>query len=612
MLSYAVVTPVRDEAPDLPRLAGCMAAQTHLPVAWVIVDNGSVDGTPRIAAELAREHDWIRVRRVPGQPVATRGAPVVRALRAGIEALGELPDVVVKVDADVSVGADHFARLTAEFAADGALGIASGTRHELQDDQWRRCHVTGTSVEGQCRAYRRRCLADVWPLEERIGWDGLDEMKANVLGWRTRTLRDLPFRHHRTVGERDASRIAAWVVQGRANHYMGYRPYYALLRALHRARRDATALALAWGYVAAAARGSPRCPDTGVRDYVRRQQGLRRLPARVREARGRAGEVDVLLVSQAGGHLMELIGLRRAWEPFSRAWVTIGSAGAQSLLRGERVVYASGPGPRSLDRLARNLVLAWRTLRRLRPSAVVTTGGAPAVPFAWIARALGIRVVYVECGGRVDGASLTGRLIAPVAHRVYVQWPELVTALPGARYRGRVRFSDALLPSVPAPAGVTTVLSVGTCNYPFDRLVRVADRLPDPGRVMVQGGFSRVQPERARSVDFLPFETLAASVREARTVITHAGIGSVLLARACGKRPIVVPRLPALGENVDDHQIAFARRLAADGLVTLVEDPERLPELLARDGDCAAHPDGEGGDPLAEDILAYLTRSGAL
>ena len=281
-MTYAVITPARDEAANLARLAECMLAQTQPPVAWIVVDNGSTDATPRVVEGLARRQPWIRGLRISGGPVPRRGGQVVRALEAGLAALGDGPEIVVKVDADVTLGPRYFEVLLAEFAADPRLGIASGSRHEWRRGAWRRQNITGTSVEGQCRAYRRGCLEQIWPLQPRLGWDGLDEMHANRLGWTTRTIRDLPFRHHRAIAERERSHLAAWVAQGEANHYMGYRPSYALLRALRRASDDPAALGLLWGYAVAAVLRRPQ--DEVARSHVRRQQALRRLPLRARES----------------------------------------------------------------------------------------------------------------------------------------------------------------------------------------------------------------------------------------------------------------------------------------------------------------------------------------
>jgi beta-1,4-N-acetylglucosaminyltransferase len=147
---------------------------------------------------------------------------------------------------------------------------------------------------------------------------------------------------------------------------------------------------------------------------------------------------DVMLVCSSGGHLQQMLALKPAWEPYSHVWVTFDKSDARSLLREERVVYAHSPTNRSIKNLVRNLVLAWRTLGVVRPRVLLTTGAGVAVPFAWLARLRRVRIVYVESFTRIEGPSLTGRLVAPVAQRVYVQWPEMVGRLSGARYAGNV------------------------------------------------------------------------------------------------------------------------------------------------------------------------------
>jgi UDP-N-acetylglucosamine:LPS N-acetylglucosamine transferase len=148
--------------------------------------------------------------------------------------------------------------------------------------------------------------------------------------------------------------------------------------------------------------------------------------------------VEVLLACSAGGHLLQLLALRDAWAPFTHEWVTDDRSDTRSLLDGERVTWAFWPTSRNLVTLFRNTRLAWRLVRRARPRVVLTTGAATAVPFAWIGRLFGARVVYVESITRIDGPSLSCRLIAPVASRVYVQWPELQASVRKARYAGTV------------------------------------------------------------------------------------------------------------------------------------------------------------------------------
>jgi len=283
-LSYGVVTPVLDEAAHLERLAECLAGQTRLPAAWIIVDQASTDGTYEIAASLADTHPWVVVEATNGGTLA-RGAPIVRAFQSGVEAFGWVPNLVVKVDADISVGPDHFERLLEAFAGDPGLGIAGGIGYEKQaDGVWRQRHGTGPAVWGACRAYRRECLRDIMPLEEHMGWDTLDLMKANLRGWKTQVFYDLSFQHHRVEGERDGHRFRTSMIQGEAAHFMGYRVSYLAARTLYRAPRDPAALGLLVGFMRSRLARRPRCADIELRAFVRNEQRWRKLPLRIREA----------------------------------------------------------------------------------------------------------------------------------------------------------------------------------------------------------------------------------------------------------------------------------------------------------------------------------------
>jgi len=152
---------------------------------------------------------------------------------------------------------------------------------------------------------------------------------------------------------------------------------------------------------------------------------------------------DVLLVCTAGGHLLQLWSLRDAWAGHRSAWVVGSHDGpdVESLLAGEDVQLAHSPAARSAKNLVLNLALAWRLVRSRRPRVMITTGAAVAVPFVWVAKLHGIPVAYVETLARANRPSLSCRLAAPAADRVYVQWPELQAAMPQARYAGTV-FSD--------------------------------------------------------------------------------------------------------------------------------------------------------------------------
>jgi hypothetical protein len=145
---------------------------------------------------------------------------------------------------------------------------------------------------------------------------------------------------------------------------------------------------------------------------------------------GPARRTVALLVCSSGGHLTQLHNLRGWWSGVERTWVTFDKADARSLLEGEHVVWAHHPTTRNVPNLVRNAILAWRTIRRVRPDVVVSTGAGVAVPFFAIGKLLGCKTVYVEVFDRVDSATLTGRLCAPFADRFLLQWEEQRSVYP--------------------------------------------------------------------------------------------------------------------------------------------------------------------------------------
>ena len=278
MLRYALITPARDERINLERLAGAVHAQAVRPDYWVVVDDGSTDGTRQYATELGLDDPAIVVVSTESASGELRNGRRqgrdLLAFQHGIRSLPAAVDVVVKVDADVNFAPDFFARLLAAFEADPKLAIAGGTCHELQDGEWHRRKVVPTAVWGATRAYRTECLDIVMGLEPSVGWDGIDEIQAQLAGYRTGTLLDLPFEHHRPEGQREASKLRAHALSGHAAWYMGYRPSYLMLRSLYRATADRAALGLMWGYAASAVSRAPRCGDPRVIAALRERQRL--------------------------------------------------------------------------------------------------------------------------------------------------------------------------------------------------------------------------------------------------------------------------------------------------------------------------------------------------
>lgn len=155
-------------------------------------------------------------------------------------------------------------------------------------------------------------------------------------------------------------------------------------------------------------------------------------------------------------------------------------------------------------------------------------------------------------------------------------------------------------------------VTVGTNEARFDRLLTAVDAVGAEEELVVQHGPSPVRPAGARCVAFLAWDEVVEHMRAARVVVAHAGVGSVLVAVANGKRPLVMPRLRRYREAVDDHQVVFANRLAEAGLVTVITDAQGLGRALREEREAPVLL--RSGTRLAEELRLYLVselRAGA-
>jgi biofilm PGA synthesis N-glycosyltransferase PgaC len=283
--AYAVVTPVKDEAEHLARTAATMLAQTHRPVQWVIVDDGSADGTRALAESFARSEPWIRAVGSAADGERARGGRVVRAFEHGRAQIDEPHELVVKLDGDIELPPHYFARVGDAFARDERAGIVGGrVLVPGRGGTWTPERVGRHTVHGAVKTYRVACLEDFGGLRASMGWDGIDEYGAKARGWKVIPIADLELRHHARRGSKQRW-WRARIEEGRGAHYMGYLPAFVLVRAGYRMLVERPPLlggaALLAGWTAAALRREPRVDDPLAIAALRAEQRgrLRRLPS---------------------------------------------------------------------------------------------------------------------------------------------------------------------------------------------------------------------------------------------------------------------------------------------------------------------------------------------
>jgi hypothetical protein len=270
---------VRDEIEHFARTAESLIAQEHRPVRWVVVDDGSTDGTRALAESYAAAHDWITVVGSGDEAGArARGGKIVRAFKRGQAEVTERHDVIVKLDADLFLPAHYFRWVMRVFADVPRAGVVGGVALVHDGSGWRGDTGLQTAVNGVAKAYRAACLEDMGGLPESMGWDGIDEFSARARGWTVHVLPELQLLHYRWRGRAQRWTVARWE-EGRANHYMGYRWDFMLFRVAYRSLVErppvlaslVTLTSFAWARL----RRRPQIPDAKARELLRREQGDR-------------------------------------------------------------------------------------------------------------------------------------------------------------------------------------------------------------------------------------------------------------------------------------------------------------------------------------------------
>ncbi len=149
-------------------------------------------------------------------------------------------------------------------------------------------------------------------------------------------------------------------------------------------------------------------------------------------------DIKVCLVSSSGGHLTHLYMLKPFWENRDHFWVTFDKEDARSLLEGEKMYPCYYPSNRSLKAMLINTFMAFKILRKERPQLIVSCGAAVAVPFFYVGKLFGAKLIYIEVFDRIDSSSLTGRLVYPIADKFIVQWEEMKKIYPKAINLGSI------------------------------------------------------------------------------------------------------------------------------------------------------------------------------
>jgi biofilm PGA synthesis N-glycosyltransferase PgaC len=233
--TYVLVTPARNEARFIEMTIKSVANQTVLPLRWVIVSDGSTDGTDDIVAKYATQHAWIELVRLPEHTQRSFSSKVA-AFRSGYSRLAGMKfDVIGNLDGDVSFDEGYLAFLIGKFSDNSRLGVAGTPYREdnpIHDERFK----SPDHVSGACQMFRRECFEQIGGYQPSPcgGIDLIALLAAQAKGWETKRFDDRTCLHHRNVGSGDHSGVYSRLLnRGKKDYLLGSHPAFEIFRCVN-------------------------------------------------------------------------------------------------------------------------------------------------------------------------------------------------------------------------------------------------------------------------------------------------------------------------------------------------------------------------------------------
>ena len=276
-LEYVVITPARNEAQFLELTLKSVTSQTVLPRKWVIVSDGSTDGTDDIVKMYMARHPWIELVRMP-ERVERHFAGKVHAFNAGYAKVRDTGyDVVVSLDADISFDSEYFKFLLEKLAADDALGLVGTPFRELSGETYDYRFVNIDHVSGACQVFRRECFEAIGGYKPVKGGsiDHIAVITARMMGWKTRTFPEKWCQHHREMGTAQRGVLMSKFKLGQKDYNVGNHPLWEVFRMVYQMKAApviAGGFALGLGYFWALLRRMERPVSPELVTFHRREQ----------------------------------------------------------------------------------------------------------------------------------------------------------------------------------------------------------------------------------------------------------------------------------------------------------------------------------------------------
>lgn len=232
---YVLITPARNEAQFIELTIKSVISQTVRPEKWVIVSDGSTDGTDEIVSKYSAEHPWIELLRMPERRERNFAGKVL-AFNAGYARVKEMRfDAIGSLDGDASFDKDYFSFLLHKLMEDNSLGLVGTAFRESEEKSYDYRFVSIEHVTGICQLFRRKCFEEIGGYVAVKGGavDRIINIAARMQGWKTRTYPEKFYLHHRQMGTAQQSAFMARFKDGAKDYSVGSHPIWELFRTVY-------------------------------------------------------------------------------------------------------------------------------------------------------------------------------------------------------------------------------------------------------------------------------------------------------------------------------------------------------------------------------------------
>ena len=277
--SYVLVTPVKDEASFIGATIRAVASQTIRPIEWVIVSDGSTDGTESIVADAARSHPWIRLVALPSRS-GRDFAAVVENIHLGVRALNTTDyEYLGLLDGDVDLASNYYETLIGRMRGSPRLGLCGGVVVDKGEAR-HRAPLNRQDVPGAVQFFTRQCFESIGELIAipEGGWDCLTCVVARMRGFDTQLYLDLVVDHLKPRSAFAGGALQRRWLAGERDYALGYPAEFEFMKCIARVAEAPMligALATWLGFCAALLSRRRRTVPAEVLRYLRSERRAR-------------------------------------------------------------------------------------------------------------------------------------------------------------------------------------------------------------------------------------------------------------------------------------------------------------------------------------------------